>query len=97
MKFQVMRRTLDTDLQGQGARDDEESGADVARRHQDHWSRFICRKFRRVCDRRSTHGRGAREIFSQRTRELSQPENPVSHQRKPNSLQSRNSTVRNFI
>jgi hypothetical protein len=34
-----------------------------------------------------------REIFSQSKQELSQLENPVYHQRKPNSRKPRNTTV----
>jgi hypothetical protein len=44
---------------------------------------------------RSAINSRTREIFSQRKKELSQLENPVSHQRKPNSLKPRNTTVPN--
>ena len=43
--------------------------------------------------RRFQHGGPA--IFSQRTSDLRQLENPVSHQRKPNSPKPRNTTVPN--
>jgi hypothetical protein len=44
---------------------------------------------------RSAINSRTREIFSQRTRELRQLENPVPHPRKPNSLKLRNTTVPN--
>jgi hypothetical protein len=44
---------------------------------------------------RSAINSRTREIFSQRTKELRQLKNPVSHQRKPNSLKLRNTTVPN--
>ena len=47
-----------------------------------------------TCVRSAINSR-TREIFGQRKKELSQLENPVSHQRKPNSLQLRNTTVPN--
>jgi integrase len=89
--FQVMRRTLGTDMQGHGTMKDAQQ---ILRHASIKTTAEIYMQEIQASVRSAINSR-TREIFSQRTKELRQLENPVSHQRKPNSLQLRNTTVPN--
>jgi len=89
--FQVMRRTLGTDMQGHGTMKDAQQ---ILRHASIKTTAEIYMQEIQASVRSAINSR-TREIFSQRTKELSQLENPVSHQRKPNSFKPRNTTVPN--
>jgi hypothetical protein len=89
--FQVMRRTLGTDMQGHGTMKDAQQ---ILRHASIRTTAEIYMQEIQASVRSAINSR-TREIFSQGTKELSQLENPVSHQRKPNSLKPRNTTVPN--
>ena len=86
-----MRRTLGTDLQGHGTMKDAQQ---ILRHASIKTTAEIYMQEIQASVRSAINSR-TREIFSQRTRELRQLENPVSHPRKPNSLKLRNTTVPN--
>lgn len=89
--FQVMRRTLGTDMQGHGTMKDAQQ---ILRHASIKMTAEIYMQEIQASVRSAINSR-TRAIFSQRTEELHQLENPVSHQRKPNSLKTRNTTVPN--
>ena len=89
--FQVMRRTLGTDLQGHGTMKDAQQ---ILRHASIKTTAEIYMQEIQASVRSAINSR-TREIFSQRTTELRQLENPVSHQRKPSSVKLRNTTVPN--
>jgi hypothetical protein len=89
--FQVMRRTLGTAMQGHGTMKDAQQ---ILRHASIKTTAEIYMQEIQASVRSAINSR-TREIFSQRTKELSQLKNPVSHQRKPNSLKPRNATVPN--
>jgi hypothetical protein len=87
--FQVMRRTLGTDMQGDGTMKDAQQ---ILRHASIKTTAEIYMQEIQASVRSAINSR-TRMIFGQRTNELSQLENPVSHQRKPNSSKPRNTTV----
>jgi integrase len=89
--FQVMRRTLGTDLQEHGTMKDAQQ---IMRHASIKTTAEIYMQEIQASVRSAINSR-TREIFSQNEQELSQLENPVSHQRRPNSLKPRNTTVPN--
>jgi len=89
--FQVMRRTLGTDMQGHGTMKDAQQ---ILRHASIKTTAEIYMQEIQASVRSAINSR-TREIFSQRTKELHQLENPVSHQRKPSSLKPQNTTVPN--
>jgi integrase len=89
--FQVMRRTLGTDMQGHGTMKDAQQ---ILRHASIKTTAEIYMQEIQASVRSAINSR-TRVIFGQRTNELSQLENPVSHQRKPNSPKPRNTTVPN--
>jgi hypothetical protein len=91
--FQVIRRSLGTDLQGHGTM---KYAQQILRYARIKTTAEIYMQEIQASVRSAINSR-IREIFRQRTKELRQLENPVSHQRKPNSLQPRNTTVPSSI
>jgi integrase len=89
--FQVMRRTLGTDMQGHGTMKDAQQ---ILRHASIRTTAEIYMQEIQASVRSAINSR-TRAIFSQRTSDLRQVENPVSHQRKPNSPKPRNATVPN--
>jgi integrase len=89
--FQVMRRTLGTDMQGHGTMKDAQQ---ILRHASIKTTAEIYMQEIQASVRSAINSR-TRAIFSQRKNELNQLENPVSHQRKPNSSKPRNTTVPN--
>jgi integrase len=89
--FQVMRRTLGTDMQGHGTMKDAQQ---ILRHASIKTTAEIYMQEIQASVRSAINSR-TRSIFSQRTNELNQLQNPVSHQRKPNSSRPRNTTVPN--
>ena len=89
--FQVMRRTLGTDMQGHGTMKDAQQ---ILRHASIKTTAEIYMQEIQASVRSAINSR-TRAIFSQRTSDLRQLENPVSHQRKPNSPKPRNATVPN--
>jgi integrase len=89
--FQVMRRTLGTDMQGHGTMKDAQQ---ILRHASIKTTAEIYMQEIPASVRAAINSR-TRVIFKQRSRDLSQLENPVSHQRKPNSFKPRNTTVPN--
>jgi integrase len=89
--FQVMRRTLGTDMQGHGTMKD----AQQILRHASIKTTAEIYMQEVPASVRSAINSRTREIFRQHEQELSQLERPVSFQRKPNSLKPRNTTVPN--
>jgi integrase len=89
--FQVMRRTLGTDMQGHGTMKDAQQ---ILRHASIKTTAEIYMQEIQASVRSAINSR-TRAIFSQRTSDLTQLENPVSHQRKPSSPKPRNATVPN--
>jgi integrase len=89
--FQVMRRTLGTDMQGHGTMKDAQQ---ILRHASIKTTAEIYMQEIQASVRSAINSR-TRAIFSQRKNELNQLENPVSHQRKPSSFKPRNTTVPN--
>ena len=87
--FQVMRRTLGTDMQGHGTMKDAQQ---ILRHASIKTTAEIYMQEIQASVRSAINSR-TRAIFSQSKSDLSALENPVSHQRKPNSLKRRNTTV----
>jgi hypothetical protein len=87
--FQVMRRTLGTDMQGHGTMKD----AHQILRHASIKTTAEIYMQEVPASVRSAINSRTREIFRQNKPELSQLEKPVSYQRKPNSLKPLNTTV----
>src|SRR5271165_4800152 len=83
--YRVMRRTLGTDLQGHGTMKDAQQ---ILRHASIKTTAEIYMQEIQASVRSAINSR-TREIFSQRTKELRQLENPVSHQRKPSSFKPR--------
>jgi hypothetical protein len=84
-----MRRTLGTDMQEHGTMKDAQQ---ILRHASIKTTAEIYMQEIQVSVRSAVNSR-TREIFSQSKQELSQLENPVYHQRKPNSRKPRNTTV----
>jgi hypothetical protein len=89
--FQVMRRTLGTDMQGHGTMKDAQQ---ILRHASIKTTAEVYMQEIQASVRSAINSR-TREIFSQRKTDLPQLESPVSHQRKPNSFKPRNTTVPN--
>jgi hypothetical protein len=89
--FQVMRRTLGTDMQGHGTMKDAQQ---ILRHASIKTTAEIYMQEIQASVRSAINSR-TRAIFSQRRSDWSQVENPVSHPRKPNSPRPRNTTVPN--
>ena len=84
--FQVMRRTLGTDMQGHGTIKDAQQ---ILRHASIKTTAEIYMQEVPASVRLAINSR-TREIFRQHKQELSQLERPVFYQRKPNSLKPRN-------
>ena len=91
MTFQVMRRTLGTDMQGHGTMKD----AQQILRHASIKTTAEIYMQEIQASVRSAINSWTRAIFSQRKRDLSRLEKPIFYQRRPNSLKPRNTTVPN--
>jgi integrase len=89
--FQVMRRTLGTDMQVHGTMKDAQQ---ILRHASIKTTAEIYMQEIQTSVRSAINSR-TRAIFGRRADELSQRENPISHLRKPNSLKPRNTTVPN--
>ena len=89
--FQVMRRTLGTDMQGHGTMKDAQQ---ILRHASIKTTAEIYMQEIPASVRAAINSR-TRVIFNQRSQDLNEPENAVSHQWRPNSLKPRNTTVPN--
>jgi integrase len=89
--FQVMRRTLGTDLQGHGTMKDAQQ---ILRHASIKTTAEIYMQEIQASVRAAINSR-TRAIFSQRNRDLSQLDNPVFYRRRPDSLKPPNTTVPN--
>jgi integrase len=89
--FQVMRRTLGTDMQGHGTMKDAQQ---ILRHASIRTTAEIYMQEIQASVRSAINSR-TRAIFSQRNRDLTQLEKPVFYQRRPNSFKPRNTTVPN--
>jgi len=89
--FQVMRRTLGTDMQAHGTMKDAQQ---ILRHASIRTTAEIYMQEIQASVRAAINSR-TRAIFSQRNRDLTQLENPVFYQRRPNSLKPPDTTVPN--
>ena len=89
--FQVMRRTLGTDLQGHGTMKDAQQ---IMRRASIKTTAEIYMQEIQVSVRSAINSR-TRAIFSQRKGDSRRLENPVAHERRPDSSKTPNTTVPN--
>jgi integrase len=87
--FQVMRRTLGTDMQGHGTMKDAQQ---ILRHASIKTTADVSMQEIQASVRAAINSR-TRAIFNQRNRDSSQLDNPVFYQRRPNSLKPPNTTV----